>query len=87
MHRTISGGVGNDARDQLDCGWLASCRCDADVVPCVVLDCFAGAFTAPMVADRLRRNAIGIELSEAYCEMARNRLVRDAGMFAEIAAE
>lgn len=68
-------------------GWLPSCQCNAAVVPCTVLDCFAGAFTAPMVADRLQRHAIGIELSEAYCEMARARLVKDAGMFAEIAAE
>ena len=68
-------------------GWLPSCQCNAVVVPATVLDCFAGAFTAPMVADRLQRNAIGIELSDAYCEMARARIERDAGMFAEVAAE
>ncbi len=50
-----------------------------------ILDPFAGAFTAPMVADRLQRHAIGIELSEAYCAMARARITKDAGMFAEIA--
>ena len=66
-------------------GWLASCQCNAAVVPCTVLDPFAGAFTAPLVADRLQRNAIGIELSPTYCEMARDRLIKDAGMFAEVA--
>jgi hypothetical protein len=72
-------------------GWLASCQCinDAlgrpDIVPCTILDPFAGAFTAPLVADRLQRNAIGIELSPTYCEMARDRLIKDAGMFAEVA--
>lgn len=50
-----------------------------------ILDPFAGAFTAPLVADRLQRNAIGIELSPTYCEMARDRLLKDAGMFAEVA--
>jgi DNA modification methylase len=51
-----------------------------------ILDPFAGAFTTAMVADRLQRNAIGIELSQDYCEIARRRLVKDAGMFAELVA-
>ncbi len=50
-----------------------------------ILDPFAGAFTTALVADRLQRDAIGIELSEAYCTMARNRLLDDAGMFANVA--
>ena len=50
-----------------------------------ILDPFAGAFTAPMVADRLQRNAIGIELNADYCDMARRRLVDDGGMFMELA--
>ena len=49
-----------------------------------ILDPFAGAFTAPLVADRLQRDAIGIELSEAYCAMARSRIENDAGMFADL---
>ena len=51
-----------------------------------ILDPFAGAFTAPMVADRLQRNAIGIELNADYCDMARRRLVDDGGMFMELAS-
>ena len=50
-----------------------------------ILDPFAGAFTTPLAADRLQRNAIGIELNADYCAMARKRLVKDAGMFMEIA--
>jgi hypothetical protein len=65
-------------------GWSSSCQCGAAVVPCTVLDPFAGAFTTAMVADRLQRDAIGIELNPAYCDMARTRLVKDAGMFADI---
>lgn len=68
-------------------GWRPRCGHDAAVVPCTVLDPFAGAFTAPMVADRLQRHAIGIELSEAYCAMARARLIADAGIFADLAAQ
>lgn len=68
--------------------WQPSCSCDAgDPVPCTVLDPFAGAFTAPLVADRLQRHAIGIELNRAYCEMARRRIERDAGLFADLAAD
>lgn len=51
-----------------------------------VLDPFGGAGTTGMVADRLQRNAILIELNPAYAEIARNRIQRDAGMFAEIAS-
>jgi hypothetical protein len=49
-----------------------------------ILDPFAGAFTSLLVADRLQRHGIGIELNPTYAKMARNRLTKDAGMFAEI---
>ena len=39
-----------------------------------VLDPFLGAGTTALVADRLGRHCIGIELSPAYAEMARARL-------------
>jgi DNA modification methylase len=67
-------------------GWAPTCKCDAPTVPCTVLDPFAGAFTTALVADRLQRHAIGIELSPEYCAMARRRLEADAGMFAEVEA-
>lgn len=65
--------------------WAPSCQCEAPTQPATVLDPFAGAGTTGLVADRLQRNAIMIELSPAYCAMMRNRLVADAGMFAEVA--
>jgi DNA modification methylase len=52
-----------------------------------VLDPFGGAGTTGMVADRLERNAILIELNPAYAEMAERRIHADAGMFAKVAAE
>jgi DNA modification methylase len=39
-----------------------------------VLDPFLGAGTTALVADRLGRNCIGIELNPAYAEMARQRI-------------
>lgn len=51
--------------------------------PCggMVLDPFGGAGTTGLVADRLGRSATLIELNPEYAEMARRRIVGDAGMF------
>jgi len=64
-------------------GWSASCACAAGVVPATVLDCFAGAGTTLLVADRLQRNAVGIELNAAYTTMAMDRVRADAPLFAD----
>jgi DNA modification methylase len=50
-----------------------------------VLDPFFGAGTTGLVADRLGRNCVGIELNPAYAAMARRRIEDDAGLFAEVA--
>ena len=49
-----------------------------------VLDPFGGAGTTGLVADRLNRNAILIELNPEYAEMARQRIHGDAGMFSNV---
>mgnify|MGYP007071568294 CR=1 FL=1 len=49
-----------------------------------VLDPFGGAGTTGLVADRLGRNAILIELNPAYADMAERRIKSDAGMFAAV---
>ena len=51
-----------------------------------VLDPFGGAGTTGLVADRLRRSAILIELNPEYAAMAERRISGDAGMFAEVVA-
>ncbi len=51
-----------------------------------VLDPFFGAGTTGLVADRLGRNCIGIELNPEYAEIAERRITGDAGMFAEVLA-
>lgn len=60
---------------------------NADVVPCTVLDPFFGSGTTGLVADRLQRNCIGIELNPEYAAMAERRIAREAGLFAEVKTE
>jgi DNA modification methylase len=62
-------------------GWLPSCTCHAETRPCVVLDPFSGAGTTALVADRLGRDAVGIDLSHQYVEMTRERLTADCPLF------
>lgn len=50
-----------------------------------VLDPFGGAGTTALVADRLQRNAILIELNPEYAAMARRRIDGDAPLFAGVA--
>lgn len=53
---------------------LAGCPADG-----VVLDPFFGAGTVGLVADRLQRHCIGIELNPQYATMARERIDADRG--------
>lgn len=50
-----------------------------------VLDPFLGSGTTALVADRLQRHCIGIELNPAYADMAERRIRGDAPLFAEVA--
>jgi DNA modification methylase len=50
-----------------------------------VLDPFGGAGTTGLVADRLQRNAVLIELNPEYATMAERRIQGDGGMFASVA--
>jgi site-specific DNA-methyltransferase (adenine-specific) len=50
-----------------------------------VLDPFGGAGTTGLVADRLGRNATLIELNPTYAAIARERIVSDSPLFAEVA--
>jgi DNA modification methylase len=51
-----------------------------------VLDPFLGSGTTGMVADRLGRSCIGIELNPEYAAMAEQRIKGDCPMFAEVSA-
>jgi DNA modification methylase len=65
-------------------GFSPSCSCNAGTVGGTVLDPFGGAGTTGLVADRLGRNAILIELNPKYAAMAERRIKGDAGMFADV---
>lgn len=51
-----------------------------------VLDPFGGAGTVGLVADRMGRDAILIELNPEYIDIAQRRIKGDCPMFAEVAA-
>jgi DNA modification methylase len=55
-------------------GWESTCEHDTPGGRCTVLDPFAGAATAGIVAARHGRDFLGIELSGDYARMARRRL-------------
>jgi DNA modification methylase len=67
--------------------WVPGCGCAAAVVPATVLDPFFGAGTTGLVADRLGRNCIGIELNPEYAAIAERRLKGDGGLFSDVASE
>jgi DNA modification methylase len=51
-----------------------------------VLDPFGGSGTTGLVADRLKRNAILIELNPEYAAMAQRRITNDSPLFANVSA-
>lgn len=54
--------------------WREVCRIEnAEPVPCIVLDPFAGSGTAGRVAARFGRSFVGLDLQPAYLPMARER--------------
>jgi len=56
-------------------GWEPTCKCGYDDTrPCLVLDPFMGSGTVAVVAKRLGRDFVGIELSPDYVTLAEKRL-------------
>ncbi len=73
VDRVTLGGRTKDVKTKTT-GWRPGCSCDAGVVPCTVLDCFAGSGTSLEVAQNLNRRWVGLELSQDYCGLIRKRL-------------
>lgn len=82
--RTSAGQAWQDwrlANPNIHLGWEASCKCDAPIALCTVLDPFGGSGTVGVVANELRRNALLAELNPTYAKMAEDRI---AGFFVDV---
>ncbi len=55
-------------------GWLPTCSCGHEPIPCTVLDPFGGSGTVSAVAKQLGRSSIYIDINPDYCDMAIRRL-------------
>jgi len=91
-NRKLSGKDYNEQTQSKTTGWKPGCECDqrngiiSDCedpslapyrpIPCTVLDPFLGSGTVAIVAHKLRRKWIGIELNPEYCEMAKKRIMK-----------
>ena len=60
-------------------GWRPQCSCNRDPIPSLVLDPFFGAGTVGVVAKKLNRRYVGIELKPEYCLMGKNRIDQACG--------
>lgn len=76
VHRKVGGQYQKwlDAHPAMTIGWQPTCTCDAETAPGTVLDPFTGSGTVGVVAARLGRDFVGIELNPEYAEMARRRI-------------
>lgn len=64
--------------------WQPSCACNADVIPCTVLDPFGGSGTVAKVARDLNRSAILIEINSQYVEIAKRKLRANEQLFENV---
>lgn len=76
VHRKVGGQYQKwlDANPSQTVGWQPTCTCNADIVPCTVLDPFNGAATTGLVALQHGRVYIGIDLNDDYLALSRDRL-------------
>ena len=62
------------SRENKTLGWQPTCDCGAATVPATVLDPFIGRGTTAIVAQRLGRRSIGVDLNSDYLALARKNL-------------
>jgi len=72
--RKLSGSDFNEQASTKTLSWRPTCTCNADKVPAVVLDPFAGTGTTLLAAMRLGRRSVGVDLSTDYLGQAVKRL-------------
>jgi len=72
--RIVSKQTNEGMRHTREVGELRRCDCFAPSRPGVVLDPFMGTGTTALVAERLRRDWLGVELNPAYAKLANRRI-------------
>lgn len=72
MGRTRSSGTMISPALSKTIDWRSTCEHDAGVVPAIVLDPFGGRGTTAMVANRLGRHGISLDLSEHYLQLSKS---------------
>jgi DNA modification methylase len=67
-------------------GWRPSCEHDTakGSARATVLDLFAGAGTTALVAERLGRDSVAVELNPEYAQIIRDRVTDECPLFTEI---
>ena len=61
-------------------GWQPTCNHNLEPIPCTVLDPFFGSGTTGIVAKKLNRKWIGIELNAEYIKIAEKRIEKECGL-------
>ena len=87
ISRGISGSKHDDFSDIRTTGWATDCDCNTGVVPCQVLDPFGGSGTTALVANQLRRDAVIIEISPEYADIAYQRISDKGGFLVDVSVE
>ena len=60
---------------------FTNCGCKAGFESGIVLDPFMGSGTTAIVAERLNRQWIGIEINQEYCDIAVDRIKKETAQF------
>jgi len=69
---------------RVDTNWKPTCVCNAETIPCTVLDPFGGSGTVAKVARDLNRRFILIEINPAYVDIAKKKIHANEQLFDEI---
>jgi len=76
MLTTVKVIVDDKGNKNVTIGWT-DCGCNAGWESGIVLDPFMGSGTVAVVAERLNRRWIGIEINPEYCEIAKRRILKE----------
>jgi len=76
-----------EQEDSLQVEWKPTCGCGGEPVPCRVIDPFSGSGTTGVVAARLGRSYLGIELNNEYVRDSTSRIVKVLSELGQLSSE